>query len=343
MHRFAPGSPPRSSCCERKSARQSLAIDHLEAHSMNAKAFAFLLAVAALIAASAHQITVRASAPASASTPQASPPAGAGYAHPEWLADVAWLDQHLADPTVKIVALTPAEDFAKGHIPGAAQIDWPDLEIVETSDQAVATWRGAVEQKLTALGISRTDTVVVYDGGTFYAARLWWILVLLGHADVRILNGGYPAWTAAGGPGETGPSTAQPAPQPYVGTPDESAIATLAEVKAALDDSNVVFVDARSPQEYRAGHLPGAVNIEFTLNGEPDQPHYWKSAEDLRTLYAAAGVTPGKTVIPYCSTGVRSAATYFTLHLIGYEHVALFTGSWKEWSSHPELPVATGD
>jgi thiosulfate/3-mercaptopyruvate sulfurtransferase len=276
-------------------------------------------------------------------SPVASPEAASGYAHPEWLADAGWLKARLADPTVKIVALTPPGDFAKDHIPGAAQIDWPDLTIVETSDQSVATWRGEVEQKLTALGLARADTVVVYDGGTFYAARLWWILSQLGHPDVRILNGGFPAWTAAGGQVETGPSTAKPAAQPYVGTPDESAIATLDEVKAALDDPNVAFVDARAPSEYRDGHIPGAVNIEFTQNGEASEPHYWKSAADLRAMYAAAGVTPDKTVIPYCSTGVRSAATYFTLRLIGYEHVSLFTGSWQEWSSHPELPVAKSD
>lgn len=279
---------------------------------------------------------------AAEATPVASPTAGAGYAHPEWLVDAAWLKAHLADPTVKVVALTTAADFGKGHVPGAAQIDWPDLMIVETSDQAVATWRTDVERKLTALGIARTDTVVVYDGGTFYAARLWWILSQLGHPAVRILNGGYPAWSAAGGKVETGASTAKPSVQPYVGVPDESAIATLDEVKAALGKPNVVFVDARSSQEYQAGHIPGAVNVEFTQNGEPTQPRYWKSVADLRAMYAAVGVTPDKTVIPYCSTGVRSAATYFTLRLLGYEHVSLFTGSWKEWSSHPGVPVANG-
>jgi thiosulfate/3-mercaptopyruvate sulfurtransferase len=284
-----------------------------------------------------------------ATTPIASPGPDSGYAHPEWLADAAWLKDSLADPSVKVVALTPPEDFAAGHVPGAAQIDWADLDVVETGDQSVATWRGEIERKLTGLGLSPSDTVVVYDGGTFYAPRLWWILYQLSHADVRILNGGLPAWAAAGGEVETGASTVQPASQPYAGTPDEFAIASLDEVKSALDDPDTAFVDARSPQEYRDGHIPGAVNVEFTQNGEPDQPRYWKSAEELRAIYAAVGITSDKsvipycTIIPYCTTGVRSAATYFTLRLIGFEDVSLFTGSWREWSSHPELPVATGD
>lgn len=272
-------------------------------------------------------------------TPGASPEATSGYAHPEMLADAAWLQTQRGTPLVKVVALTPASDFAAGHIPGAAQIDWADLDVVETSDQAVATWRGEIEHTLTALGLAPSDTVVIYDGGTFYAARLWWILHQLGHNDVRILNGGYPAWLAVNGEVETGPSTVTPAAQPYVGTPNESSIATLTEVEAALDDPNVAFVDARAPSEYASGHIPGAVNIEFTQNGEPDLPHYWKSATDLRAMYEAVGVTLDKRVIPYCTSGVRSAATYFTLRLIGYDDVSLFTGSWREWSSHPELPV----
>jgi thiosulfate/3-mercaptopyruvate sulfurtransferase len=261
--------------------------------------------------------------------------------HPEWLIEASELRAMLAaDASVKVVALQPAEEFSQAHIPGAAQIDWPDLEIVETSDQRVATWRVEVEAKLTALGLTPSDTVVIYDFGTLYAARLWWILDQLGHEDNRILNGGFGAWQAAGGETENGPSRVEPAAEPYVGTPNEDAIATLAEVQDALDDPNVVLVDARRPDEYVEGHIPGAINIEFTRNA--DDSGHWLSADKLLAMYAAAGVTPDKTVIPYCSTGVRSAVTYFTLRLLGYPRVTLFTGSFKEWSSHPELPVATG-
>lgn len=266
----------------------------------------------------------------------------AGYAHPEWLVESAWLQAHLNDANVKVVALTPAKDFAAGHVPGAGQIDWPDLQIVETSDQSVKTWETTVEAKLTALGLAPSDTVVVYDGGTVYAPRLWWILKQLGHQDVRILNGGYAAWTSAGGKSETGPSTVKPAATFYRGTPDASAISTLAETTAAVGKPGVAFVDARTAQEYAAGHIPGAVDIPFTDNAEAASPHRWKSADALRAMYAAAGITPDKHVIAYCSTGVRSAATYFTLALLGYPNVSLFTGSWAEWSKHPNLPVAKG-
>jgi thiosulfate/3-mercaptopyruvate sulfurtransferase len=274
-------------------------------------------------------------------TPAATP--SDEYAHPEWLVDPAWLSEHRADPTVKVVALTPAEEFAAGHVPGAAQVDWPELGVTDTSDPSIARWQGEVEGILTALGIARADTVVVYDGGTLWAARLWWILDQLGHADKRILNGGLPAWTAAGGELESGASTVQPATQPYRGTPHEAALAPLDLVVASLDDPAVVLVDARSAKEYAEGHIPGAVSVDFPLNAAPETPKTWKPVAELRAMYAALGVTPDKLVIPYCTTGVRSAVTYFTLRLIGYPDVRLFTGSWQEWSNHPELPVATGE
>jgi thiosulfate/3-mercaptopyruvate sulfurtransferase len=270
---------------------------------------------------------------------QEATPAAEGYAHPEILADVAWLKAHQSDPKLRVVALTAPDEFAKAHIPGAVQIDWPDLNLADTSDPAIAKWQEEVEQKLTALGIAPDDTVVIYDGGTLYAARLWWVLQQLGHKNKRILNGGLPAWIAAGGKTETGPANPQPATTPYKGTPNTAAIATLDQVKAALNDPNTVLVDARTPDEYKAGHIPGAVNINFPENALPNDPHYWKPASELRAMYAHAGVTPDKHVIPYCSTGVRSAVTYFTLTLLGYPNVSLYTGSWQEWSAHPDLPV----
>ncbi|MCC6792656.1 MAG: sulfurtransferase [Thermomicrobiales bacterium] len=245
------------------------------------------------------------------------------------------------DPTVRVVALTPAEDFSQAHIPGAARVDWPDLEIVETTDERLASWRAEVEATLPGLGLAPTRTVVIYDGGTRYAARLWWILEQLGHPNKLILDGGLNAWTAAGGVLKTGPSNVAPSREPYVGTPNESAVATLAEVRDAFDHTDVVLVDARSPGEYAAGHIPGAVNVEFTRN--TDEAGFWLSPNELTVMYAAVGITPDKTVIPYCTTGVRSALIYFTLKMLGFPDVMLFTGSFKEWSSHPELPVTAGD
>jgi thiosulfate/3-mercaptopyruvate sulfurtransferase len=283
-----------------------------------------------------HQ-TAEASRPARAATLTES-----DYAHAGWLADTTWLKAHLNDSDVKVIALTGSSEFRSGHIPGAAQIDWTDLGLADTSDPSITHWQADVEQKLARLGVSRSDTVLIYDDGTLYAPRLWWILDQLGHQDKRILNGGLIAWTNAGGKIEKGASTVHPATKSYKGTPNVAVLATLDEVKAALNDPNVVLVDARTPAEYVTGHIPGAINIPFIDNAVATVPKVWKSREDLRAMYEAAGVTPDKTVIPYCSTGVRSAATYFTLTLLGYPHVSLYTGSWDEWSKHPELRTSIG-
>ena len=266
------------------------------------------------------------------------------YAHPEWLAEVDWLRDNLGDENLAVVALTPPEEFVAGHIPGAAQIDWKELEVVETSDGSIASWRAEVEGILTALGIERGDTVVVYDGGTFTAARLWWILHQLGHDDVRILNGGLEAWAAGDGELEAGEFTVEPAAAPYVGEPNDDALVQIDEAVAALDAEEAVFVDARRfEDEYAVGHIPGAINVPFLANAAPEGPKFWKPAADLRAMYEEVGVSPDQRVITYCATGVRSSATYFALRQLGYEDVGVFSGSFVEWSSDPARPVTVGE
>jgi thiosulfate/3-mercaptopyruvate sulfurtransferase len=273
-------------------------------------------------------------------TTPASPTTDDQYAHPEMLIDVAWLASRLDDPSVLLVGFI----FDAGHIPGSVQIDWPALEVTDTTDDSLAAWQEEVERLMTGLGIARDVTVVVYDEGSLFAARLWWVLHYLGHGDVRVLNGGLAAWREAGIEVEVnGPEPPTAADVPYRGVVQPDAIAQVVEVEASLGDDGVAIVDARTADEYTEGHTPGAVNINFPLNALPDAPKFWKPASELRELYEAAGVTPDRHVIPYCSTGVRSAVTYFSLRLIGYENVSLFTGSWAEWSSRPDLPVTTGN
>ncbi len=275
--------------------------------------------------------------PAGAATPVATP---VGYEQPDWLVDPGWLDQHLGDSGLRVIALTSADDFAKGHIDGAVQVDWPELALTESAH--IATWRTQMETLLTKLGVMPSDTVVVYDGGSLYAPRLWWILYQLGQQDVRILNGGLPAWTAAGLSVTTGAANPTAAAQPYQGQPNDAAIATVDQVVAALNDSNTILVDARTKDEYDQGHIPGAVLFPFTDVASADSPHVWKSAEELQHAFAALGVTPDKHIIVYCSSGVRSAGVYFTLRLIGYDDVALFSGSYNEWTADPSRPVEKG-
>ncbi len=229
----------------------------------------------------------------SAASPSASP---LGYARPDILIDAKSLNQEIASG-VRVVALTPRSEYDKGHIEGAVQIDWPDLELSDTSSESsVQQWRDAVRQKLGALGLTASDRIVIYDDGSLFASRLWWVLDDLSHKDKRVLNGGLPAWSRAGGKLTTEPANSAPAT--YTGTPNPLGLASLDVVRAARSDSNVVLLDVRSPDEYRAGHVPGAVNVPYLQNAVESTPKLWKPEADLQRMYTAAGVVPEKKIIP---------------------------------------------
>ena len=282
------------------------------------------------------------SAGTAAGTPGAGTPAVAVPTRDEILVSAADLATQLAGPEPPVViALTEAEAFAVGHISGAWQIDWPALELDDTSAGAIAAWAGTTRAQLGALEIMPNATVVIYDGGTLFAARLWWVLDYFGHQTKLILDGGLPAWRADGQPVVTAANDATPpvaAPADYPANADENRLATLDQVVAALGDPAVAIVDARTADEFAAGHIPGAVNVNYPLNAQPDDPKTYLSGDELTQLYAGAGVTPDKLVIPYCATGVRSAVTYTALRVAGFPNVALYTGSWNEWGSDPETP-----
>src|SRR5262249_32005000 len=148
-------------------------------------------------------------------------------------------------------------------------------------------------------------------------------------------------WNAAGLPLTKGGSVPSAASEPYRGVPNEAAIATVDHVVASLNDPTTVLVDARTKDEYEQGHIPGAVLFPFTQVAVGGSPPGWKSADELMTEFAALRVTPDKHVIAYCSTGVRSAALYFTLRLIGFDDVSLFSGSYQEWVEDPSRPIET--
>lgn len=248
------------------------------------------------------------------------------------LLDVRW---RLAGPPGR-------EDYDGGHLPGAVFVDL-DTELAGAPGRGgrhPLPDPGSLEATLRAAGIDDGTPVVVYDAGDNQAAaRAWWILRWAGHADTRVLDGGYAAWVAAGQP----VTTEVMSPQPGTVTVRPGSMPVLdADAAAALARTGTL-IDARVAPRYRgemepvdpvAGHIPGAVNVPAAELSEPDGR--LKPAAELAERLDSAG-----PVGAYCGSGVTAAHTVLALHRAGRTDAALYVGSWSEWVADPGRPVAT--
>lgn len=266
-------------------------------------------------------------------------------------------DSHrTADPTVlldvrwQLGGSDGREQYRSGHLPGAAYVEL-DTDLADPPGAGGRHPLPDPERFATAmrrLGVSRDRPVVAYDDASgMAAARAWWLLRYHGHLDVRLLDGGWPAWLAAGGPVQTGDVT--PAPGTFDARPGQ--LPTV-EAEAVLDlAASGLLIDARAPERYAgaaepvdpvAGHIPGAVNLPVGLAVEPEGPRAGrlKDPQDLAELYAEARRRPDQVAV-YCGSGVTAAFEVMALELVGVR-AALFPGSWSEWITDPTRPVAAG-
>ena len=280
-----------------------------------------------------------------------------GYANPELLIAPAELARQLgvpsgsaaghppetSDRTPVVIDLRPAEVFAAGHIPSAVHLDLFGLSLIDTDPAPLDAFLWMIAHLLTSRGVSAERSVVVYDEQSgIRAARAFWFLEFFGHPDVRLLDGGVPAWERGGC------FTTTEAEPPKRGNWDvgriDARLATWRDVRDGLAAANVAILDTRSDGEYcgttvrakRGGAVPGAVHIEWTRNLGADGA--FKPAAELEEMYGDAGVTPDKDVISYCQGGYRAAHSYLALRLLGYPTVRNYVGSWKEWGDRDDLP-----
>lgn len=240
-------------------------------------------------------------------------------------------------------------EYLAGHIPGAQYVDL-DSQLARHGDPADGRHPLPPVEQLQAdvrgWGIDAGDAVVVYDDlKSLSAARAWWLLRYAGIDDVRLLDGGLRAWTAAGLPLEAGEA---PAPAAGSATLSYGALAALTIDQAAAFPGAGVLLDARAAERYRgevepidprAGHIPGARSAPTTENVDADGR--FLTPDQLRARFAALGLEAGTPVAAYCGSGVTAAHEVVALALAGFD-AALFPGSWSMWANHPELPVATG-
>lgn len=237
--------------------------------------------------------------------------------------------------------------YLDGHLPGAVYVDL-DHELARRDDPRRGRHplpsRDQLEQAARRWGIAEGDTVVVYDDvQSVAAARAWWMLTRSGLADVRVLDGGLRGWLAERLPLETG--DVLPRPGNVVLHDIERGVTDIDEVEDWPWKG--VLLDVRAPERYRgevepidpvAGHIPGAVNLPTTLHVVAGK---FRSADEIRAQFAAAGVTEGAAVAAYCGSGVAASHTALAGAIAGID-VTVYPGSWSQWSNARGRLVAVG-
>ena len=262
------------------------------------------------------------------------------------LVNTDWVAQHATDAGVRVVEVdVDTTAFDQGHVPGSAGWNWT-TELCDTLVRDIVPAK-KLEALLGASGIDNKTTIVLYgDNNNWFAAWAFWQLKVYGHDDVRIMDGGRKKWLAEARDLSTAKSSFKAAIY-KAGAPDLSLRAFLPEVQQAVAGKKAALVDVRSPQEFsgeilappglpetcqRGGHIPGAKSIPWGKNCNEDGT--FKSAGELKALYAEKGITGDQPVIAYCRIGERSSLTWFAMkYLLGVQNVKNYDGSWTEWGN----------
>ena len=275
------------------------------------------------------------------------------------LVSADWVESNLDafqsdDPGMRLVEVdVDTEMYDEAHAPGAIGFNW-ETQLCDQTRRDILT-KPDFEELLGSHGISTDSTVVLYgDNSNWFAAYTYWQFKYWGHDDVRLLNGGRDYWMENGYP-TTDEVPSFSAVEYDARGPFDGLRAYREDIEKAID-RGIPLVDVRSPEEFkgeilappglqetaqRGGHIPGAQNISWADTVQPDGR--FKSADDLRDLYEAQGVTNDQEVIAYCRIGERSSIAWFALHeLLGYDDVKNYDGSWTEWGNLVGEPIETG-
>ncbi|OOY09329.1 3-mercaptopyruvate sulfurtransferase [Thioclava sp. F36-7] len=279
---------------------------------------------------------------------------------PKTLVSTDWLAAHLKDPDLRILDaswfLPQMERDAKAtydakHIPGARFFDIDDIADNRSDLPHMAPPPEKFISRMRAMGVGDGHQVVIYDQHSIFSApRVWWTFRLMGKTDVAVLDGGLPKWEAEGRPLEDMPPMVRDRHMTVQRHPGLVKDVTQVAHASKLGDHEII--DARPNERFlgngteprpglRSGHIPGSRNLPF---GELLTPEgTFKSPEEIKALFEAAGVDLSKPAITTCGSGVSAAILSLALELIGKSDWSLYDGSWSEWGMYNDLKVATGE
>jgi thiosulfate/3-mercaptopyruvate sulfurtransferase len=286
-----------------------------------------------------------------------------GYPNARFMATAQWLKSHMNDARIVIVDVRTDKYFNSKLIPDAVRMPWNRFRYDNRAANMAGVFVGIerAQEILGAHGIARNDTVVLYDSverdGGATSSYIFWILEVLGHRNIKVLERGIEAWIEAGGKTVSSPRKAEAVL--YQAPSDEINPRFLVEadfISARLGDPYYQILDVRSRQEYlgekpnlgldgtvlKLGHIPTAYNINYVLNWTDLDTKAMKPYADLLQLYK--GLDPNRAVITYCHSARRSAFGYFVLRLMGFADVMLYEASWMEWGNQRYFyPVQTAE